>query len=151
MDVVLPGSHRRTDADIALAAKDVLQWLTVLKPNSVKVMSEKGWITLTGEVQWKYQQVAAVVAVRHLKGVMGVFDQIRIQPESASKSIKVNIESALKRSILDKADKIIVEVDGADVTLSGVIDNWSERSLVKHSAWAAPGVRKVLDKMTLAF
>lgn len=151
MDVILPGSHRRNDGDIALAAKDVLQWLTVLKPNSVKVMAEKGWVTLSGNVEWKYQQVAAVVAVRYLKGVIGVFDHIQIQPQSESKSIKVNIESALKRSTLDNADKITVRVNGAEVTLSGVIDNWSDRSIVKHSAWAAPGVRKVVDNLTLAY
>lgn len=151
MKVIPRGSGRRDDAEIALAAKDALQWLSELMPHSIKVMSEKGWVTLSGEVTRQHQQAAAIAAVRHLKGVIGVYDHITVQAHSESKSIQMNIESALKRSTLDNSEKILVQVIGADVILSGVIDNWEERSLVKQSAWAAPGVNKVVDNMTLAF
>ena len=60
MDVKLPGSSKRNDADIARSAKDVLQWTTYLPKDRVKVMVEKGWITLSGDVDWEYQRRAAV-------------------------------------------------------------------------------------------
>jgi osmotically-inducible protein OsmY len=31
------------------------------------------------------------------------------------------------------------------------VHSWSERELAKHSAWAAVGVRNVVDNMTMAY
>ena len=59
MDVKLAGSSKRTDADIASAVQNVLQWTTYLPKDHVKVMVEGGWVTLTGEVDWEYQRQSA--------------------------------------------------------------------------------------------
>jgi osmotically-inducible protein OsmY len=37
------------------------------------------------------------------------------------------------------------------VTLTGVVNSWSERNLARNSAWSAPGVRSVNDNMTVTF
>jgi osmotically-inducible protein OsmY len=42
-------------------------------------------------------------------------------------------------------------VAGTDVTLRGKVHSWSERDLATDSAWSSPGVRNVIDKMTLSF
>ncbi|MEP6876369.1 MAG: BON domain-containing protein [Burkholderiales bacterium] len=42
-------------------------------------------------------------------------------------------------------------VSGGDVTLTGSVHSWSERDLATHSAWGAPGVRRVVDKMNLVY
>jgi osmotically-inducible protein OsmY len=42
-------------------------------------------------------------------------------------------------------------VSGTDVTLSGSIHSWAERDLATQSAWKSPGVRQVIDNMTLAY
>src|SRR5450830_1417185 len=72
MEVTLPGSSIRNDADIARAAENVLQWTTNSPEDAVKVMVENGWVTMTGEVDWEYQRLAATKAVRHLLGVTGL-------------------------------------------------------------------------------
>jgi len=41
-------------------------------------------------------------------------------------------------------------VHGSDVTLSGTVHSWDERDTATHSAWGTPGVRNVVDTMTLA-
>lgn len=51
IDVKLAGSGKRNDADIALAAEQALQWLTYVPKGSVKVMVEKGLITLSGDAE----------------------------------------------------------------------------------------------------
>ena len=56
MDVKLEGMNNRTDADIARSVENVLQWTTYLTKDSVKIKVEKGWVTLTGEVEWQYQR-----------------------------------------------------------------------------------------------
>jgi len=151
MDVTLPGASKRNDADIARTAENVLQWTANLDNDCVKVMVENGWITLSGQVNWEYQRQAAAIAVRYLLGVKGVSDTIAIKPKVSSTAVKSDIEAALKRGATADAKKISVEVRGADVTLSGTVQSWSERNLARNSAWAAPGVGNVVDNMTIAY
>src|SRR5476651_1737362 len=66
MDVALPGSSQRNDVDIERSADNVLQWMTYLPKDSIKLKVENGWVTLTGELDWEYQRQAAANAVRYL-------------------------------------------------------------------------------------
>jgi osmotically-inducible protein OsmY len=151
MDVKLAGSSKRNDADIARSAENVLQWATYLSPDSIKVKVEGGWITLSGEVEWDYQRQTTIDAVRHLSGVTGVSDHIAIKPKVSSTLVKSDIEAALKRRARTDAQRISVEVQGSDVTLTGSVHSWSERDLARDSAWGTPGVRNVVDKMTVSY
>ena len=151
MDVKLSGSSKRTDADIAGAAKTALQWTSSFPKDGVKVMVESGCVTLSGEVDWEYQRQAAAKGVRYLMGVTGVSNQIVIKPHVSLSAVKADIEAALKRRATADAQKILVEVRGADVTLTGTVHSWSERDLARHSAWGTPGVRNVVDQMTIAY
>jgi osmotically-inducible protein OsmY len=151
MNVNLPGSSKRIDADIARSAENVLEWMTYLPKDCVKVKVESGWISLSGEVDWEYQRRGAVDAVRNLMGVTGVSNQIVIKPKVSLSAVKSDIEAALKRRALLDAQEISVKVQGADVTLSGTVHSWSERDLARNSAWATPGVRNVVDNLTVAY
>ncbi len=151
MDVKLAGSNKRTDADIAISAKSALQGRSSLPKDSVKVMVEDGWVTLSGNVDWEYQRQAAAGAVRYLTGVTGVSDQIAIRPKVSLTAVKSEIEAALKRRAASDAQTISVEVSGADVTLTGEVHSWAERDLARHSAWGTPGVRNVVDNMTVSY
>jgi len=149
LDVALPGSSQRDDADIAHSAANVLAWMTYLPDDSVEVVVEKGWITLSGEVDWDYQKQAALGAVRHLMGVTGVSNQIVIKPRVLLSAVKSEIESALKRRAHMDADKILVAIKDADVTLTGTAHSLSERDSARHAAWGTPGVRNVVDHIVV--
>ena len=151
MDVTLPGSSNRNDADIARSANNVLQWMTYLPKDSVKVMVENGWITLSGEVDWEYQRQGVEGAVRYLMGVKGVSNQMAIKPKVSLSAVKSEIEAALKRRAKSDARNISVSVHGGDVTLAGTVHSWSERELARQSAWGTPGVRSVVDNMRIAY
>ncbi|MBS1208160.1 MAG: OsmY protein [Proteobacteria bacterium] len=152
MDVALPAFSLRTDADIAGAVENVLLWSTHFPRDALKVVVENGWVTLSGNLDWQYQRRAAVASVQHLMGVTGVSDQILIHPESTMGDIKLGIESALKRYAKGDARNINVKVSvkGDEVTLEGHVHNWAERNLALNTAWDAPGVRGVVDKMDIA-
>jgi osmotically-inducible protein OsmY len=147
--VKLPGPSKRSDADIAGSAKNVLEWTTSLPRDAVKVQCENGWLTLSGEVEWDYQRRLAKGAVQNLMGVTGVSDNISVKPHANTATVKAEIESALKRRASDAAQHIRVDTMGGDVTLSGTAHSWSERELAARSAWSAPGVRKVIDNITI--
>jgi osmotically-inducible protein OsmY len=151
LDVALSGTSKRTDGDIARTGQELLQWTTYLPPHSIKVKVENGWVPLSGEVEWDYQRQDAAVAVRHLMGVTGVSDQIDLKPKASSSVVKADIEAALKRRAQSHAQEITVDVQGHEVTLTGIVNSWSERQLAVSSAWAAPGVNNVRDNMTVTF
>ena len=52
------------------------------------VKVEKGWVTLTGTVDWQYQRMAAESAVRKLSGVMCVLNNIKVKPQVRPADVK---------------------------------------------------------------
>jgi osmotically-inducible protein OsmY len=152
LKVRISSLSQRTDADIAAAVENVLDWTASLPQGAVKVMVEAGWVTLSGDVESHYQRQAATDAVRLLLGVTGVSDQIGIKPAvtALAATVKADIEAALKRTSIADAKKIAVAVHGSDVTLSGTVRSWNERDTANNSAWGTAGVRNVVDLMMLA-
>jgi len=151
MKVALGDAGKRTDADIARSAQNILSWTSSLPADAVKVMVEGGWLTLSGNVEWHYQREDASNSLRYLSGVTGISNQIGIQPTVAPAVVKADIEAALKRRAVADAKTIGVNVKGADVTLTGTVHSWAERDLATRSAWGTAGVRKVVDQMTLTY
>jgi len=151
LKVHLAGLSKRTDADVAEAVENVLEWTSSLPAGAVKVMVEGGWVTLSGDVDWQYQRQAANDSVRCLMGVTGISDQISIKPSVTATAVKSDIEAALKRTSIADAKQISVAVHGSDVTLSGTVHSWDGRDTATNSAWGTPGVRNVVDLMTLAY
>lgn len=147
MTVRLSQLGKRSDSDIAQSAKNILSWTNSLPEDTVKVLVEDGWITLSGDVEWQYQREDAANAVRFMPGVTGLSNQIGIKPSPSAKVVKSDIEAALKRRAFPDGQTIAVEVSGADVTLSGSVHSWAERELATRSAWSSAGVRNVVDKM----
>lgn len=84
-------------------------------------------------------------------GVTGISDQIVIKPRVSLSAVKSDIEAALQRRAHIDAQKISVKVQGADVTLSGSVHSWSQHDLATQSAWGTPGVRNVIDNMTVGY
>lgn len=150
IDVVLPGSSQRTDADIASAARSALEWNVLVPREAVAVMVEDGHITLSGDVEWAYVRTAAESSVRGLLGVKGVSNLIRIRPQIKPGDVKVKIEAALQRRAHLDARAISVEVDKGTVTLVGTVDSLAERVTVENAVWNAPGVQKVVDNLIVA-
>ena len=151
MKVKLSEFGKRTDADIAESAKNILCWTSSLPEDAVKVLVEGGWLTLSGNVEWQYQRQDAADSVRYLSGVTGVSNQIAIKPSLSATVVKSDIEAALKRRAAADAKTIAVDVKGADVTLTGNVHSWAERDLATRSAWGTAGVRNVVDKMNLFY
>lgn len=150
LDVKLPGSSVRSDEDLAAAAVKALESNVFVPPNTVKPIVRDGWITLEGEVEWAYQKNAAESAVRYLTGVRGVTNGITIKPRVTPAEVKAKIEEALKRSAEMDARRIGVEVKDGQVILGGTVRSWTERDEAERAAWAAPGVRRVEDHITVA-
>ena len=145
----MPSSAVRSDSDIALAAKNNLEW-NYSVPATVKVKVADGCVTLTGAAEWQYQKEEAERVVRPLRGVKWVSNEITVTPTLNAVDVKTRIESALKRNAETDAKQITVETSSGKVTLRGSGKSWSEREEAQHAAWAAPGVTNVEDLITIS-
>ncbi len=149
LDIRLDPSHKRSDSDIAAAAESAFKWHTLVPADRIQVMVEKGWVTLKGEVEWDYQRREAEKAVRPLRGVVGVSNDIRIKASAVQANVATRIRDALVRHAIDEAKAIEVQVAGSTVTLRGKVDSWRDSTAVYSAAWAAPGVSTVVNELKI--
>jgi osmotically-inducible protein OsmY len=149
LEVVLEGDAHRDDGDIARSALSALTWNFSIPKDKIKVSVSKGWLSLEGEVEWQYQRRAASDAVRNLRGVRGVTNDVIVRPRLQAADVKQKIEAALKRSAEVDSKHIKVQAVDSTVTLTGYVRTWVERDDAVNAAWSAPGVTKVVDRIAL--
>ena len=149
VDVVPMGIHQRSDTEIATAVEHALGWNTSVPPDRLKVTVEKGWVTLSGELDWNFQRHAVERMVRPLKGVVGITDNIRLKALPISVNLASRIQDALTRQAVRKARRIEISMDGSVVTLHGRVHSWAERSAAEGATWSAPGVSRVNNQLTI--
>ena len=149
MQVRLPQKDERTDEDVANAVHAILHWTVGLPDDSVKVQVEKGWVTLTGAVDWAYQSHVAARTVSHMRGVRGVANRIEVRGDIASEDIGAKIAQAMQRHAEREVRHIRIEVKDGTVTLTGKVGSYAERVVARGAAWSAPGVRAVVDDLVV--
>jgi osmotically-inducible protein OsmY len=150
IEVRLPGSAERTDADLAKAALNALKWEAAISTDKVEVTVSKGWVTLRGEVEYNFQKREAERAVERLSGVKGVINLIVVKPRLSPRDLKQQIEKALVRNAETDAEHITVEVQGSKVILRGTVRSYAEKKAAEEAAWSAPGVTEVDNRIVIS-
>jgi osmotically-inducible protein OsmY len=150
IEVRMPSVDERPDPEIARDAVAALKSQLPISSEKIKVIVKNGWITLEGQVEWQYQRATAENAVRRIKGVKGVANNIQLKPQAEPSEIKRKIQEAFRRNAEVDANRIIVETEGSIVTLKGTVRSWIEREEAERAAWAAPGVTNVIDQIVVS-
>lgn len=140
----------RTDPEIARDVVEAMRIDVRVPDERIKATVREGFVTLEGSAEWHFQREAAEGRARHVHGVRGVFNKIEVKSMVASTAeVKSRIEDALRRSAELDARRISVSLQDGAVTLEGNVHTWFERTEAERAAWAAPGVSRVVDNITV--
>ena len=150
IEVRLPGSAERTDADLAAAVLNALKWEADIPTGKIDVTVSQGWVTLKGEVEYGFQKRLAEQAVQRLSGVKGVTNLIVVKPHVEPSDLKQRIEKALVRNAQTDASRITVEVQGSKVILRGMVRSYAEKKAAEETAWSAPGITEVENRIVVS-
>jgi osmotically-inducible protein OsmY len=147
LEVHLSGDPR-DDADVAKAIADAVTWSSTV-PTTVHAEVNKGWVVLTGEVDWSFQRDDAVGIVHGVKGVKGVTNLVTLTPRPSPVAVEDEIRDAFERNADLDADGISVTVSDGKVELSGQVHSLHEANIAESAAWSAPGVHSVERHLTV--
>jgi osmotically-inducible protein OsmY len=135
---------------VARAIAHVLEWNTNIPEGQVQAQVQAGWVTLDGEVDWDYQRHEVDRMVRHVRGVVGITNNIVVTPPVRPDRVQAEIEEAFKREAEIDARHINVEVSDHTAKLYGHVHSLNEATAAAAAAAAAPGVAKVESHLVVS-
>lgn len=149
MRVRIPGRDQRDDDDLR---GDVLEALMLdgSVPMTVDAQARDGLVTLTGTVQWHCQRETAESRTAEVPGVACVDNAITLAQADVGDSGDTGaaITAAFRRNAVLEADGLSVGTfSGGLVILSGTVSSWAAHEHAVATAWSAPGVMQVDDRI----
>jgi osmotically-inducible protein OsmY len=97
LGVAALGGFGQADNKLLERALHILFWDVAIPPDRVKVGFDRGWITLSGELDTPFQKHAAEMDVRNIRGVIGVTNEITIAPTARPVDMYQRIERTLEQ------------------------------------------------------
>ncbi len=132
---------------------DELAYEPVVDAAHIGVAVDQNIVTLTGHVSSYAQKIAAISAVRRVKGVHGIADEIDVRHSPDEKTSDDEIaKRAINMLIWDSvvpSDTIQVTVHNGLVTLTGKV-NWQyQKSSAERDVRKLSGVRAVINNIEI--
>ena len=127
-----------------------------VKPDEISVEALDGDVTLRGTVGSVVQREEAVRTTRHVTGVKSVTDRLRVgllldASRHADADTEAAVLDALNADTAARASDIDVTVRDGAVTLSGLVEEASQRDRAERDALAVPGVASVDNRLGVVF
>jgi len=140
---------RPADRELAEAVAAELEWHKAMHDRLIRIKVEAGVVTLEGEVNYRFQQEAAVDAIRKLISENRIENRITIRPPLSSEEAGKLLREALAIYPWIEKDLITVEMNGETVILTGAVYSAAERTQVESVSRVIPGASRVDNRLTL--
>ena len=130
---------------------DELAYEPIVDPVHIGVAVDQNVVTLTGHVGSYAQKLAALSAVRRVKGVHGIADEIEVRAPSDAKMSDDEIAgrafNVLSWDSVVPSDAIQVTVRDGLVTLTGKVHWYYQKSSAERDVRNLSGVRSVVNNI----
>jgi osmotically-inducible protein OsmY len=131
-----------------------LRWEPGIDSSRIGVAIEKGVVELTGQVRTFAQKRAAEAAVKRVRGVDAVANELEVELLSTHQRGDVDIAKAARDVLMWHVnvphERIQVTVDKGWVTLEGNVSAAYERFAAESAVESLTGVKGVNNKITVA-
>jgi hyperosmotically inducible protein len=142
-----------TDKRLRQDILDELDYDPKIDATNIGVIVEGGVVTLTGYLPSYVQKSATIDAVRRLKGVRAVADQIQVRfpddKQLADDQIAQRALDILEWDVQVPSDAIQVTVHNGWITLSGEVSWQYERSAAEDDVRRLSGVKGVINNIVI--
>lgn len=138
------------DKALKKLVQDELDWEPSVDPADIGVTVENGIVRLTGHVPNYSQRVSAENAVKRVKGVRGLVQDLEVRtfPDTyTDESIATRVANMLDWDVTVPKDAVRVKVDGGYVTLTGQVDWQYQRTAAEHGIRNLAGVRGLSNQI----
>lgn len=136
--------------------KDVVEKLAFdpsFDERDIAVAVNDGVVTLTGTVKSYTQKLAVEKAVKRVRGVHGIAEELTVELPMLHRRNDVDLAKyaidALRWNANVAADSIIVKVEAGWVTLTGTVDWQYQREAARLAVAPLAGVRGVTNDITI--
>lgn len=141
------------DSQLQNAVLAELNWEPSVIAGHIGVTAKDGVVTLTGHVDSYAHKHAAELAVKHVKGVLAVADEITVQlPVSTGRSDEDIASAAIERLAWDSAiveNSVTVTVSDGWLTLTGQVDRHYQSLAAAKNVHNLRGVTGVTNEITV--
>jgi osmotically-inducible protein OsmY len=138
-----------TNFDIKRDVEAELRWSPEFDERDIAVKVEDGVVMLTGFVGNYYEKYQAENAVKRVKGVAGVANEIQVRPDGAygvsDPDIARAAVAALKLALPGVAESVKVIVKQAHLTLEGTVEWYFQRQQAENAVRNLKGVTGVTN------
>ena len=143
-----------SDLQLRQDVLDELEFEPSVNAAHIGVAANRGVVTLTGFVANYAEKAAAERAVRRVKGVKAIAEEIEVRLPSDTKrsddEIAARAVEILKWQVGFPADRIAVKVEKGIVTLTGDVDWQYQKTDAEHVVHKLSGVIDVVNQIRVA-
>jgi osmotically-inducible protein OsmY len=132
---------------------DELEFEPSIDAANIGVAVDDGVVTLTGHVSSYAQKVAAEAAVRRVRGVRAIAQEIEVRypsdPKTSDDEIAKRALNGLRWDVTVPAEKIKLTVNKGLVTLTGEVQGFYERRAAETAVRNLTGVTGIINNITI--
>ena len=138
------------DGDITERLKQELTFDPAVPVDDINVSTDKGIVTISGNVSSLLAKERATMVAETLRGVRSVINLIKVQPrvDRSAAILGQSVETALLYDAATESYEIDVNADdNGRVTMTGTVDSWAERELAETVAKSVSGVTSINNQI----
>lgn len=134
-----------TDMDLKEKIEEELDWEPSVDAADIGVAVDEGIVTLMGHVNTYAQKLAAERAIKRVKGVRAVAQELKVQlgprDRTGDDEIARRAANVLDWDVSVPSDRVNIMVQDGMITLTGEVDWQYQANQARTRVYALPGVK----------